>query len=427
MVVDLCALFALVVTIAVWGLDPLRIGRGPHRLEIDWKAWLLVIPVALFLARVPFAAALRRRGAQPAGLWPSIRYRQVLLALAVPFAVFLAAESLLAALGVHAELPPLLVRGADAGTDEGSDVAMVPDARLLWRFQPGAEFRGRRVNQLGFLGRDVETNKPVGTVRVICLGDSCSAIGGPPYAGLLHNRLQREPPTPAAWEAFNMAVHGYSVAQGLRLFQERVRVLQPDVVTVYYGWNDHWLGPQDSSRMAVERAGASAAAFNILRNKRIFHLLLYRLGSARRIARNTAGAHYRVPPPEYRWMLEQLVAHIREADAIPVLVTAPRAEHLAAQLVHNGQARSTEEAERAHDEYVELTRETARATDAALLDLAAQWKGEGSDGLFMADGIHPVAEGLQRVADGLYTTLCEVVRSPAWPPANQRRTELERP
>ena len=56
-----------------------------------------------------------------------------------------------------------------------------------------------------------------------------------------NERLAANPPTSQPWEAFNMAVYGYSALEGLKLFQTRGQQLAADVVTIYYGWNDHWL------------------------------------------------------------------------------------------------------------------------------------------------------------------------------------------
>ncbi|MBU1909259.1 MAG: SGNH/GDSL hydrolase family protein, partial [Verrucomicrobia bacterium] len=139
-----------------------------------------------------------------------------------------------------APVQPITIVGRDGKAKPDDDRGMIPDSELQFRFNPGAEWRGRRINALGFLGREAESNKAPGAVRVICMGDSCTAQGNPPYADFLHERLTNAPPTPQPWEAFNMAVHGYSSEQGLRLFRRQTRYLQPDYVTLYFGWNDHW-------------------------------------------------------------------------------------------------------------------------------------------------------------------------------------------
>lgn len=51
------------------------------------------------------------------------------------------------------------------------------------------------------------------------MGDSCTAQGRPPYSDILHELLQRAPPTPETWEALNTGVYGYSSMQGLRQYQ----------------------------------------------------------------------------------------------------------------------------------------------------------------------------------------------------------------
>ena len=59
---------------------------------------------------------------------------------------------------------------------------------------------------MGFLDREVNPIKKNGTIRVICMGDSCTGQGIPPYSGYLHTELTNNPPGDLSWEAFNMGV-----------------------------------------------------------------------------------------------------------------------------------------------------------------------------------------------------------------------------
>lgn len=102
-------------------------------------------------------------------------------------------------------------------------------------------------------------------------------------------------------------MHGYTVLQGLALFRTRVAAWHPDIVTVFYGWNDHWLAAEpDAPRLA--RAGSSlrTAVRNALARKRITVALLKLRADAREGA-----MVLRVPPEEYEAGLTGLVEGIR--------------------------------------------------------------------------------------------------------------------
>ena len=206
-----------------------------------------------------------------------------------------------------------------------------------------------------------------------------------------------------------MGVHGYSSVQGLRLFQLRGKDLQPDVVTLFYGWNDHWLGAKPDSRtMGIPVNSLTGFFFDRLRKYRFFQLMIYVLNPTRQIAGTQSGPGYRVPPAEYEWTLKQYVQDIRSGGAVPVLMTAPRAQQLTRLLVKNGQSKNLDETIAAHDYYVNLTRKVARETGSRLVDLAKQFNNPESAELFAGDGIHFRRQGRIRIAELLYQELSDV-------------------
>jgi lysophospholipase L1-like esterase len=331
--------------------------------------------------------------------------KKLALMLAAVLLTLAGAEMALRVAGYRAYATPVVVRGEASESVEGVE-AIVPDPRLIWRFKPGAMFNGRRINSLGHIGREVDPVKQPGVRRVICMGDSCSGQGMPPYSGYLHRMLTNAPPTSEPWEAFNMAVHGYSVLQGLRLFQIRGRELKPDIVTLYFGWNDHWLRDRpDRNQMAVELHPLTARVLVRLQRFRIFQLIASAVRPGRLALSHGNKGHIRVPIEDYETALVEFIREIRAVGATPLLITAPRAEKLSAMLVHNGQAESVEEAQRLHDLYVETGRRVAREHDVLLLDLAAIFSGPGHPHLFSRDGIHFTTEGLLRVAEELYAKI----------------------
>jgi lysophospholipase L1-like esterase len=399
-----------VLTGLAWREGRLELFLGPAHLTVSAGAKPVVLTLLLLVARL----AMGWRGAAiAAGLRGVVRsnvFRKPALGLLGLVVFFGGAEVVLRVVGFEAALPKIVIRG-ERGSD-GTDRFLIPDPELRWRLNPGVEYNGRTVNSLGFFDREVQAEKPRGVMRVICLGDSCTAQGIPPYAGFLHERLQSEPPTAAPWEAFNTGVHGYSSVQGLRQFQILGRTLSPDVVTVYYGWNDHWLGDLPDSE--VQGWGMSAMAADVvdrLRDSRLFQAMVHMLKPPPRRNRSVVpdgDTVLRVPPEEYAWTLGQLIREIRALDAVPILMTAPRAEALTSLLVRNGQTEDLAAVIRLHDEYAAITRDVAAREDARLLDLAALFAGPEAAPLFSDDGIHLQRAGRIRIAEELHRLLTEM-------------------
>lgn len=326
------------------------------------------------------------------------------LAVVMPILVLAALEGLLLLAGVkRPETPPILIRGRDDVKAHVSptDRKVLVDPELLWAFVPGVEWDGITINKHGFRDRPIPDPKPPGVLRVLSIGDSCTAQGRPPYSQRLHRLLQADPPTQGPWEAFNMGVYGYSILQGLRQFQRDGTRLDPDVVTIYFGWNDHWLHERtDRQRMAQRLGPVAARLAKAVQGLRIAAVL--RLGmQAARPRPSGDGKTFRVPESEYRAALLELVDTIRRHGAKPLIVTAPRRD-LTDALVRSGHARHPDEAEAAHDRYVAITREVAIDRDVPLVDLARDFQGPEHDALFSEDGIHFNDAGLETIAQRLH-------------------------
>lgn len=419
-----------------WLFGPHWLRLGPVTLPLPWYVRLPALPLVLLLLRV----VLRYRAGNAAhGLMRRAWYRKLTLATA-SLAFFLGGgELVLHLIGFHVELPRVVFEGQQDSTHP-LDIAVDSDAELLWEFQPGAIFAGRRINRMGFREREVEPVKAPGLKRVICLGDSVTAQGRPCYSELLNRCLCGAPPTSNRWEAFNMAVYGYSALQGLRLFELRGRQLQPDVVTLYFGWNDHWLNHEsDRQQMALEVPPFVGRCVEALRDKKLFQFLVWALNPMEHLMERTPlqkstaildpARHFvpRVAPDEYRMVLTRLVREVRAVNAIPILITAPR-RHLSTQLETKHYAYTVEDAERRHDEYVKLTRQVAADAQVEMLDLARIFAGSECDAYFYPDGIHfdfcgteatmsrdPERQpGLERIAAELDQKIRAITQTDAW-------------
>ena len=408
--VDILFLLSMAILPLVWLLDPLHLAMGPLKLHVGWGAKPLVAPVALIILRWLVWRWARSPRTGAGGL---LQIKVVSLGCKLVTSLYLTVallEGALAVMGYELDMAPVIFSLKDeAGQVE--EQKGFADPELIYKFRKGEYYYGTMINSLGFRDREVDPVKAEGMMRVICMGDSCTAQGKPSYTGYLHETLTEKPITGTAWEAFNMAVYGYTSMQGLRVFQKQGKYLAPDVVTLYFGWNDHWLNMQsDRARMAVSMTPFQAKCYERLRKKRTFMLLKQLTEPGMRFNKPRAEAGPRVPHDEYRAVLTEFIAEIRGVGATPLLITAPRRDADTWD-VHAGFEDVEIDFNVVHDEYMEITRELGADLDVDVLDLHRTLAAEEYDNFFTDDGIHLTQKGLRYVAGALYEQLGEMHRS----------------
>jgi lysophospholipase L1-like esterase len=132
------------------------------------------------------------------------------------------------------------------------------DPLLLWRLKPNLnhaiwDFTVVSTNAQGFRAGYPIVEKPAGTFRIVCLGDSVTfGYRVPPvwpdkpkdynpewlpFPMLLEKELRRANPNRQI-EVFPMAVPGYTTHQGLVWLRRDIDYLKPDMVIASFGWND---------------------------------------------------------------------------------------------------------------------------------------------------------------------------------------------
>ena len=234
---------------------------------------------------------------------------------------------------------------------------------------------------------------------LVLLGDSCTYFGH--YDAKLAELAQERLDLDLRWG--DLSVPGWSSYQGLQQLTRDVPALEPKVVTIYFGWNDHWIG------FGIEDK-------NVARVKRVFGSQLGRLRSVQLGmkamvawgARETAYPE-RVSLNDFRANLHSMVAVSRELGAVPVLLTAPSG-HPSGEVIaalEKRWLRDRADLVPLHQSYVEAVRQVAADTadEARLCDLSArseELSREGRKALFTADGIHLSDRGDQAVARWLF-------------------------
>ncbi len=192
------------------------------------------------------------------------------------------------------------------------------DRSLFWK--PRSNVLGH--NSLGFFGPEFSVQKDPSVYRIVCLGVSCTHFGPISYPDILRAVLDKR--APGKFEVINAGVIGYTSYQGMTLLDEAVLDWSPDLVTVYFGWNDHWLarGLQDKQQASAELP----AVAGMLGQLRIYQLAQSLKSSLTRRAEN---AQMRVQPEDYRSNLARIHSLATGRDAKVWFLTAPHALDLA--------------------------------------------------------------------------------------------------
>lgn len=135
------------------------------------------------------------------------------------------------------------------------------DPLLLWRLKPNLDHAVWDFTVLSTNADHLRSEqpshslqpKPPGAIRIVCLGDSVTfgfrvPVVWPdkpteydpawlPYPMLLEKELRAANPNRPI-EVITMAVPGYTSHQGLAWLQRDIDKLEPDLLTVSFGWND---------------------------------------------------------------------------------------------------------------------------------------------------------------------------------------------
>lgn len=262
------------------------------------------------------------------------------------------------------------------------------DPELFWKLPPDGEL----VNSWGLFGPEPRIPKPAGTSRIVYLGDSCSQQGYPEAWPEVATSLLASAKA-GALDEVNLALSGYSSHQGRVLAERHLSELDPDLVVVFFGWNDHWL-----ARGAIDADKHVDLRFEgLYRASRTLQLVrkLTARGAAPALERP------RVPLELYRENLRRIVELATACGARTLLVTAPSTHDLAVPeyLVARGFVATKEQALRVHAEYNGVVRELASELDVALCDLELELRADPQRArYFLEDGIHFSVEGRRAVA-----------------------------
>ncbi len=116
--------------------------------------------------------------------------------------------------------------------------------------QPNIALKGTKAlgklspfNNFGYVGKDFNYTKPIGVIRVACLGESTTADG---YPQLLENYLNNhQTDKKISYEVMNFGHAYWTTEHSMITFLTTVVDFKPDYVIIHHGWNEeHIRGAQ---------------------------------------------------------------------------------------------------------------------------------------------------------------------------------------
>jgi lysophospholipase L1-like esterase len=323
------------------------------------------------------------------------------------------------------------------------------DPILQFKLNPKLAVLGEQMSSDGFRTHELAPKRD-GVFRILALGDSCTfgMLMRGRYFGYVRNpyplaleKLLADRVGPGRFEVFNAGVPGYNSYQGLMLLRSKLRDFEPDLITVRFGWNDHFLseappgkGPyrESDSRLviALEDLALRTALYPFLR--RLGFELRARRGESPDALRESFARQTQWVPTvtlaDYEHNLRRIVEIGRARGAEVWLLTAPHnpaASEEASGFVSFNNKLPYAELIAIHEQYNEATRRVGRELGVRVIDMDAIYRDNPDVKLFVeSDVLHPSQWGQHLEADVLYRSLA--ARGIAVPPAESSRRKRPR-
>ncbi len=205
------------------------------------------------------------------------------------------------------------------------------DPDLLWKLRPNSPLsENERLNSHGFRGPEFSIVKPPDTYRVLILGDSRSfGFGLVNYEDIYSARIQHyfdQTFGQGKTEILNLSVIGYSSYQGKVLLKKFGNILKPDMVIIWFGFND-LLYYFVSDQAAASQPQIQKCMYRFLNRSYLYQWLSQiwskRLNPTSRNLEFDEPITERVPPDNYRQNLSEMILYIQQMGARALLLSTP--------------------------------------------------------------------------------------------------------
>jgi len=339
-------------------------------------------------------------------------FRRVLYSAAVVFIFFALSESILRLAKFYYSTTPLSMQYVNWIKNLGNRCevpgrgrvmcAFHKDPRLFW-FPDSNTYL---TNSRGFRGPDIKKEKERGVTRIACIGDSVTQNGFPSFPRMLESLLNAAPEAVGIYRKFeviNAGIGSYSSHQGLVLFRTKILEFNPDIITVFFGWNDHWLAWSHTDRELAEYWKVTGLR-NLFGKFRIYQLLTKVIVKTKKKKR--APVRLRVSPDEYRDNLTKICTLAEKNNIKVILITAPTSLTPSSKntlyLVNRSHLFPRADLINiVHWAYNKVVREVALKEKVHLLDLEKIIESRKNRDEFFTDGIHFTQKGVELTSHAL--------------------------
>lgn len=273
------------------------------------------------------------------------------------------------------------------------------------------------INSRGFVGPEFEKKKSEAVYRIITLGDSCTFAGGwyeTTYSGMLANKLREERPN-SNYEVINAGISGYTSQFALSRLKNELLDYDPDMVTIYIGWNDlmktNPAQPQSSVAMGnVWRTLNESYLLKAYSKVLFFYLRPMLFKPMLEADPEGQKAFDSFVPEMFKANLDEMVALLQQRQIKTILVTRPTVVHVGMNqddldrnhvfFPYYAGTYSLDRFLSLHRAYNVVTKQIAAKYGVTMVDLDAMFD-RGPKDRFFIDTMHLSEEGNQLVAESL--------------------------
>jgi len=291
-----------------------------------------------------------------------------------------------------------------------------PDPKLYWKLKPNQDCFTKidrkpvHINSHGTRGRDFQTDKPAGTMRILSLGDSRTFGWGladqETYSRRLERLLQERVGNGKKIEVINAGVNAWSYPQMLVYFRDFALQYKPDFVVI--GGANLWTQfSEKNSPEFVQKFITRVRIKNFLRRFAIYHYVVevklkefYERNRTKFIPVDPAqdtlfkAQQQRDPDAVFRQAIEQICEVARANGIQPVLLELPTADEL--------NAPPSAVAKTKHEIHQRL--------GVQLVDMSGDLQSQGKALYLAADPVHLNARGNEWVAERLFETIEKLIQ-----------------
>ena len=304
---------------------------------------------------------------------------------------------------------------------------MIQDPVRGWMNLPGYRHSDRktlRINSLGLRGPEFAIPKPPGVLRILCLGDSATfgiqgvmpSIYDGNYPETLASLLSARGATRI--EIVNAGVIGYSSSHGLRFLATTGLDLEPDIVTVRFGFNDHVPSWNPPLRQAESRNPLFRELLYATHDLELVRLGLNAYQSRPSLHPEKFSGPW-VSPEEFEYNLQRIVDLSRDTGAHVLFIDYPlrRVERGMGQMEDRwlgfwGNATLAEFHEK-HYGYQQIASDVASANGVPVVETRPLLEVADPPGFDDIDLVHPIEPGVRIIANAVLDRLVQLDWIPA--------------